>query len=331
MSWLLENWFGSKESLEQVREDIHEYLHKELYLGVSGIEQPEQSANRVDSKELFLLLNGPWDNQLEEAEQELLQYVHDELPPVVRDELGIFPFYTQVTNDGYLVLAFVRNSTDRSILLQKLPLTLVTAEGEEVAKKTFDLIATGPVGDMSSRPIEFMFRWDEFSQIPEKEVPLTLTYKKPPSSRAEDNQELNIGLSANETDHYMKKAAEETPVKAGEVDLQVLDIKSSVDNGLKVVVVFRNGLEKRLEFTEVPIIVHDKAGETVARVHYTLQNMKVEAKSHRVWAFDIPSSSMKQQGVDIAELTAFIPKAQQRKKAEPFTAPEADDNKGLLQ
>ncbi|MFP3380814.1 SLAP domain-containing protein, partial [Bacillus sp. SIMBA_069] len=90
--------------------------------------------------------------------------------------------------------------------------------------------------------------------------------------------------------------------KEGEVDLQVLEIKTGEDNGLKVVVVFRNGLEKRLEFTEVPIIVHDKAGQTVARVHYTLQNMKVEANSHRVWAFDIPASSMKQQEVDIADL-----------------------------
>ena len=64
---------------------------------------------------------------------------------------------------------------------------------------------------------------------------------------------------------------------------------------------------------------------------YTRQNMKVEANSQRVWAFDIPSSSMKQQGVDVAELTAYIPKAQPRKKAETFVVPEMDDNKGLLQ
>lgn len=331
MSWLLENWFGSKESLEQVREDIHEHLHKELYLGVSGIDQPEQSANRVESKELFLLMNGPWDQQLDDAEQELLQYVHDELPPVVRDELGIFPFYTQVTNEGYLVLSFIRNSTDRSILLQKLPLMLVTADGEVVANKSFDLMATGPIGDMSSRPVEFLFRWDEFSQMPDKEIPLTLAYHKTQANKAEDNQELNMGLSVSENEHYMKKAAEETPVKEGEVDLQVLEIKTGEDNGLKVVVVFRNGLEKRLEFTEVPIIVHDKAGQTVARVHYTLQNMKVEANSHRVWAFDIPASSMKQQEVEIADLTAYIPEAQPRKKAATFVAPDLDDNKGLLQ
>ncbi|GEB31371.1 MULTISPECIES: SLAP domain-containing protein [Brevibacillus] len=331
MSWLLENWFGSKESLEQVREDIHEYLHNEFYLGVSGIENPQQSANRVESKELFLSMNGPWDAQLDEAEQELLQYVHDELPPVVRDEVGVIPFFTQATVEGYLVLAYIRNATDRNVLLQKLPLSLVTAEGEEVAKKTFDLMTSGPVDSMSSRPAEFMFRWEEFDRIPEQEVPLTIVYKKPQKQRLEGSHELNMGLSASEQEQYLQKAAAEAPVEAGQVDLQVLAIKPNEDNGLKVVVVFRNGLEKRLEFTEVPILVHDKDGEAVARVNYTLQNMKVEANSQRVWAFDIPSSSIKKAGVDVTELTAFIPQARQRKKQETYVAPETEDNKGLLQ
>lgn len=331
MSWLLENWFGSKESLEQVREDIHENLHREFYLGVSGLDNPQQSANRVDSKELFLVMNGPWENQLDDAEQELLQYAHDEMPPVVRNEVGIIPFFTQVTNDGYLVLTYIRNATERSVLLQKLPLSLVTEDGEEVARKTFDLVASGPVGEMSSRPMEFMFRWDEFDRIPEKEIPLMLTFIKPKKHEVEDNQNYNWGLSANESEQYLQQAEEKNPIVEGEVDLQVLDIKPGEDNGLKVIVAFRNGLGKRLEFTEVPIIVHDKAGDTVARVHFTLENMKVEANSHRVWAFDIPSSSFKKEAVNIAELTAFIPKAQQRKKEKAQVAPEVEDNKGLLQ
>lgn len=330
MSWLLENWFGSKESLEQVREDIHENLHTEFYLGVSGIDNPQQSANRVDSKELFLSMNGPWENQLDDAEQELLQYAHDELPPVVRNEIGIIPFYTQVTNDGYLVLTYIRNATDRSILLQRLPLFLMTEEGEIVAKKTFDLISSGPIGEMSSRPVEFMFRWDEFDRIPEKEIPLKLMYIKA-KKKEENTQDFNMGLSADESEQYLQQAAQKAPIEEGVVDLQVLDIKPGEDNGLKVVVAFRNGLAKRLEFTEVPIIVHDKAGETVARVQFTLENMKVAANSHRVWAFDIPASSIKKEEVNIADLTAFIPKAQQRKKEKAQVAPEMEDNKGLLQ
>lgn len=327
MSWLLENWFGSKESLEQVREDIHEHLHKEFYLGVSGIDNPEQSSTRIASKELDLVINGPWDNNLEEAETELLQYIHDELPPVVRDEIGIFPFFSQVTDDGYVVLTYIRNATDRSVLLQKLPLTLITDEGEVVARKSFDLISAGPIGDLSSRPFEFLFRWNEFSKLPEQEVPLTLTYQKP--TKAEIGQELNKGLSKEEAEKYLKQT-ETAPVKLGQVDLQVLDIMPGEDNGIKVVVAFRNGLEKRLEFTEVPIIVNDEQGNNVARVQYSLQNMKVEAKSNRVWAFEIPATSIKQENVDLTKLTATIPKARQSKK-QPFTNHVVENNKGLLQ
>lgn len=329
MSWLLENWFGSKESLEQVREDIHEHLHKEFYLGVSGIDNPEQSSTRIASKELDLLMNGPWDNKLEEAETELLQYIHDELPSVVRDEVGIFPFYTQVTEEGYVVLTYIRNATNRSVLLQKLPLTLITDEGEVVAKKTFDLIPSGPIGDLCSRPFEFLFRWNEFSKLPEQEVPLTLTYQKPVSPKAV-GEEMNQGLSKEETEKYLNQADQTSPVEPGQVDLQVLDIMPAEENGLRVVVAFRNGLEKRLEFTEVPIIVNDEQGNNVARIQYSLQNMKVEPNSNRVWAFDIPSSSIKQENLDVTKLTAVIPKARQSKK-QPSANNAVDNNKGLLQ
>lgn len=329
MSWLLENWFGSKESLEQVREDIHDHLHKELYLGVSGIDSPEQSSTRIASKELQLLMNGPWDNKLDETESELLQYIHDELPPVVRDEVGIVPFFTQVTAEGYLVLSYIRNASNRSVLLQKLPLSLVTADGEVVAKKTFDLMSFGSIGDLSSRPCEFIFRWNEFSKVPDQEVPLTLAYKKPDSKKSGVENDPNSGLSPEEIAHYKKEIAKTTPVAEGQVDLQVLDIMAGEENGLKVVVMFRNGLAKRLEFTEVPIMVRDKSGVHVARVNFTLENMKVEANSSRIWAFDIPASSISKPVVDAADLTAFIPNARQQKKDASFT--QTVENKGLLQ
>lgn len=327
MSWLLENWFGSKESLEQVREEIHEHLQKEFYLGVSGIDHPEQSSNRVPSKELFLALHGPWENNLGEQEAELLQYIHDELPPVVRDEVGIVPFFTQVTQEGYLVLTYIRNATNRSVLLQRLPLALLTPDGEVAASKTFELISFGPIGDGSSRLCEFLFRWSEFDNIPEKEVPLTLVYRKP-DKQAEEPGFAGGELTGAEQQKYSEKAAA-FPVEKGKVDLQVLDITEGTNNGLKVVVLFRNGLNKRLEFTEVPIIVRDKEGDAVARVQYTLENMKVSPMGQRIWSFEIPATSIKKEGIKAADCTVFIPQAKQQKKEN--AAPEATQSKNYLQ
>ncbi|USG65343.1 SLAP domain-containing protein [Brevibacillus ruminantium] len=326
MSWLLENWFGSKESLEQVREDIHENLHTELYLGVSGIEDPEQSANRLPSKELFVSLHGPWD-ALEEQEAELLRYIHDELPPVVRDEVGIFPFYTQVTQDGYLVLTYIRNATENSVLLDTLPLTLITPEGEVVASKNFEMMTFGPIGDESSRPCEFLFRWNEFSNLPEKETPLTLGYRKPEKKSGES---LFAGgeIEMDEIEYYRQQLAA-NPVEEGKVDLKALGLKEAENGSIKVVVLFRNGLDKRLEFTEVPIIINDQNGDTVARVSYTLENMKVDPKDYRIIAFQIPATSILKEGVSIEDCTVFIPKATQQKK-EP-TVFDATKPKGFLQ
>ncbi|WP_019123235.1 SLAP domain-containing protein [Brevibacillus massiliensis] len=309
MSWLLENWFGSKESLDQVREDIREHAHKETYLGVSGIENPELSSNRVEPSELFLSLHGPWEDKLQDIEEELLQFIHDELPPIVRDEVGIIPFFTSVLPHGYLMLTFIRNASEEDILLNQLPLSLVTPDGEVVAQKTFDMLSFGSIGDYSSRPCEFVFRWEEFTKVPEQVVPLSLVFDAPPVRKAGGKDTPQDGLTSEEMTHYEKIAKEQPAVPSGEVELKVLGIKPTEEGGLKVVVLFRNGLDKTLEFTEVPIIIRDKSGEEVARAHFGLKNLHVAAKDSRVWGFCVPADSLTKTDVNPEECTAFIPDA----------------------
>ncbi|MGE5702148.1 MAG: SLAP domain-containing protein [Clostridia bacterium] len=327
MSWLLENWFGSRDNLETVKEEIQNNLHRETYLGVSGIENPEQSATRLSSKELTLSYTGPWGQNLDEAESELLQLVHDELPSVVRDELGVIPFFTNVLKDGYLVLTFIRNATNRDVLLNKLPLALVTPDGTVVARKTFDMFQFGPIGDLSSRPSEFLFRWDEFDQIPEEEVPLSLVYIAPKKKGASSEQvQQGSSLTPDEQDKYTKLATAQHPVADGQVDLRVLEIMPGDDGGLKVIVLFRNGLDKRLEFTEVPLSIRDKSGDEVASMHYGMKNLRVDANSIRIWAFYVPQDSLKKAYLDLTELTAYIPEAKPENEQT-----EDEQPKGLIQ
>lgn len=328
MSWLLENWFGTQESLEQVREEIREHLQKESYLGVSGLDHPEQSSNRVESKELDVIMTGPWENKLEELEEELLEYIHNELPPVVRDEVGILPFFTNVTAEGYLVLTFLRNACNRDILLQKLPLALATPDGEIVARKTFDMLPFGILGKFVSRPSEFLFRWNEFTRVPEEEVPLTLVFEgKPKKRELSPGQYADTnGLSTEEIQKYMESSGEaKMGAIPGRVDLQVLEIAAGDEGGLKIVVLFRNGLEQRLEFTEVPIRIQDKQGREVARVRYELSNLRVDPQSSRLWTFYVPEDSLKLKQVAPSDCVAYIPQPQQSKDD------AADKKKGLMQ
>ena len=325
MSWLLENWFGSKDDLEEVREEIHQHLQTETYIGVSGIDQPEQSANRLASKELFLSLHGDWESRLQETEIELLQFIHDELPPVVRNEVGIIPFFTNVLNEGYLVLTFIRNASDRDVSFRKLPLSLIDPNGHVVATKVFDLAKLGGIGDMSSRPCDFLFRWEEFSQIPQEEVPLRLVYQKPADQSSKIKVSLQDGLTPEEKLRY-EKIAQETEPAQGEVEIRVLGVNSAEEGGLRVAVMFHNGLDKSLEFTEVPIILLNPQGEEVTRMHYGLKNLKVAANSSRLWGFHVPEDAMKRPVAHPEECKVVIPKAKPESPRD-----FGDGPKGLIQ
>ncbi|WP_139491143.1 SLAP domain-containing protein [Brevibacillus dissolubilis] len=327
MSWLLENWFGNKESLEKVREDVQDYLQTESYVGISGLEKPEESSNRIPSNELEMSLFGPWAGRLDEMDMDLLQFIHDQLPPVVRDEIGVIPFFNNVTEEGYLVLAFLRNATNRDIFMEKLPLVLTTVDGEVVARKTFDMIRFGGLADMSSRPYDFFFRWDEFTKVPEQEVLLLLSIdreKHQQSKRAEELLEIKNGLTEEEESLFKAEAAK-APTQ-GRVDLQVVGLTNVEEGGIKVIVSLGNGLGSRVEITEVPIIVQDQAGNLVARVNYGLKNLWVEAGQTRLYGFYIPEDSIQRENVDAHQCSAHIPDA-----SEDSFIPQQPAPKGLIQ
>jgi len=320
MSWLLENWFGSADSLDEVRDDVHRYAQKETYLGTSGLEKPEQSSNRVPAKELNLSLYGPWYNHLQEFETELLQFIHDELPSVVRDEIGVIPFFTNAVMEGFLVLAFVRNANAREVLINHLPVALVTEDGQFAARKSFEMLPLGPIPAHSSRLFAFLFKWEEFSVIPSQEVPLSLVVdiaKHKQSLLSQELMEQKNGLTAEEEALYSVIASKQTGAEPGEVNLQVLAITPVEEGGMKVIVLFKNGLDKRLEFTEVPIYIQDQTGAEVASVSYGVKNLWVNPQESRLWGFYVPLDSLKKD-VDPADCTAYIPEARPN-KTQQFT------------
>lgn len=313
MSWLLENWFGSKQGLEDVREDVQRFLQRESYFGVSGIEQPEQSQNRIPSNELVLSLNAPWHENLEEFETELLQFIHDEMPSVVRDELGVIPFFTNVLEDGYLVLAFVRNATLRTARIPEIPMVLTTEDGEVVARKSFDLLPLGAITPHSSTLVPFVFRWEEFGNLPPEEVPLFLALDLEKYEQAKMSDELvkqNNGLTEEEEAKYRSAVEKFGPAIEDDVDIHVLGIEQVNEGGMKVIVLFRNGLGKGLEFTEVPIYVQDHAGREVAHINYGMKNLRLAAQECKLWGFYIPVDSMKRE-ISASECIAYVPQAQQ--------------------
>ena len=314
MSWLLENWFGGKESLDQVREEISGYVQKEVYLGVSGLENPEQSANRMAPQELFLALHGPWGKKLDENEAAFLQFVHDELPPVVRDEVGIISFFATSTREGYLVLTFIRNAGKRDIAFYKLPLSLVNEKGEVLAKKSFDMLKFGSVGDRSSRAADFLFRWEEFRRLPEPDEKLFLHFDAPLKKRITTVAGPEDTLTAAELEHYKKLAVDQRlEVVPGEVKLDALDLLPADDGAWKVVALFRNGLNNRVEFTDVPIQIRDQQGKEVAVVRFGLKNLRVDPNSSLIWGFRIPPESVKKSRVDLSECTAYIADPESKK------------------
>lgn len=81
-----------------------------------------------------------WEEQLPAEQKEALAEVVSDLPKLKPREVNIAGFQVQVQDDSNIAASvFVRNGHSKQINIEKLPLELIDATGELVARGTFDL------------------------------------------------------------------------------------------------------------------------------------------------------------------------------------------------
>lgn len=104
-----------------------------------------------------LELDKAWDEALGDEQKEALEKIVADLPKLKSKEVNFTGFQTKVEEDGSLAVSlFIRNGHSKDVNLEKLPLEIIDATGDIVAKGSFEL---GPltVGANKTKPWTFIF------------------------------------------------------------------------------------------------------------------------------------------------------------------------------
>lgn len=104
------------------------------------------------------------EDQREELERKLR-----ELPPMKPGEVNFSPLHAQVTTQGdLLTTVIIRNSTDKIINLEQIPLAVFDAHQEEVARGLFD------IKDLTIEPFKAILWTFNFGAVlPDKDIDLS--------------------------------------------------------------------------------------------------------------------------------------------------------------
>lgn len=103
-------------------------------------------------------LDDTWKTQLPKEQQESLANIVKDLPKLGKTEVNFTGLQAKLQEDNSLHTSiFIRNGNDKAINLEQLPLEIVDARGELVAKGSFKLDPILSVQPNSTKPWTFIF------------------------------------------------------------------------------------------------------------------------------------------------------------------------------
>ena len=132
---------------------------------ISAEEVPEEgwkiSFNLLSLRGHQLDLDDTWKKQLPKDQQEKLAEIVKDLPKLGKTEVNFTGLQAKLNDDNSLHASiFIRNGNDKAINLEQLPLEIIDARGELVAKGSFKLDPVLSVQPNTTKPWTFIFPAD---------------------------------------------------------------------------------------------------------------------------------------------------------------------------
>jgi accessory Sec system S-layer assembly protein len=238
------------------------------------------------------------------------QFLNLELSPLKPNQISLAGVDLKQDDNGATVTAFIRNSLNKAIQLQEMPLLLLGADGEKLARKEFDLSVVGEIPAMSSVP--WLFKFGVGDLMIESELPKT-GWKLAFELKTQKKHSLDLAESwANSLPEQDKERLHQlvdgmAAPKPGEVNFMGLQAKKTDEGNLHVTMLIRNGSDKNIQLQQLPLEVSDASGEVIAKGGFALTDFEVRANTSKPWTFIFPSSLVLKDEIDLSVWKAYPP------------------------
>jgi len=230
------------------------------------------------------------------------QFLLNELQPLKRNQISISPIELRVEEQNIHAQLFFRQSLEKEVQLSSAELLLMNGEGQIQAAQTFDLSEVGQLPAESARPWIVTFTQDSLRVPVEQIKPTdwTVAFKLSSPHRLELSDEWETSLADEQKERLHQLVSGLTPPKPNEVNLMGLEAKQDDEGKLIVSILIRNGQEKNIEISQLPLTVIDATNQEIARGGFTLPPLVVKANTSKPWTFIFPKEMVSNQNPDLS-------------------------------
>ncbi|WP_059171905.1 accessory Sec system S-layer assembly protein [Bacillus sp. FJAT-27445] len=283
---------------------------KEFEEELNEVAPPGESQTEEGLVKTSLVFHPDW--ELTNPERYVYMYKHEQLPLLEPNQVSIDGIKLLHYNDGFVIVAFLRNTLDKPISFEAIDLILLDGDGRAVAKRKFELDTLGELPARSCMPWRFLYEeGDKLGEkLPEKGWSIAFEIKESPLEEPHrldlhPNWEKQLPQAHKD---QLWKIVSELP-KLGPNDINIMGFKAEMsDKGqLGITVFIRNGSSKEFQFEQIPLVVEDAAGEVIARGGFKLENFKVRPNTTRPWTFIFPKELIKKDNPDLSSWKVYMP------------------------
>jgi accessory Sec system S-layer assembly protein len=248
---------------------------------------------------------------LSNQEKYVYMFKHQQLPLLKENQLSIKGLRLLQYDDGFVVVAFLRNTLAKSIRFESITLLLLDENGTALAKKQFELDSIGEMPPLSCMPWRFLFENEDklVDTIPEEGWSVAFEIKQlanaPQQLDLEESWEKE--LSPLDKEQLEKVMANLPALAPNEVNIMGLEAKHTAEGNFVTTVLFRNGGHQDLQFEQLPLVVEDAAGEVICKGGFTLKDFKVKANTTKPWTFIFPKELLLKESPDLSKWKVYFP------------------------
>lgn len=233
------------------------------------------------------------------------KYLDEELDQygLLEDGQVIFqPVYTFEDGDKIEIQIYVRNATSQTVQFNKLPVCLVSINGQVFGKQILKMSDLGEVPPYSARPYKMFF---ENKNVFNRELlknEWAIDYEK----ELEELGRYDV-IFENLPKDICKERYDELiahlEVVPGETSLTPYEVGLDKNGYIYALLIIKNGSKEPLDITKVPITIKDAVGKKVLSGIYDINNAIVSPLGARVYNFVFPQDSTSLEKFDLSTWT----------------------------
>lgn len=248
--------------------------------------------------------------ELTNQEKYVYMYKHKQLPLLKPNQISITGIKLLEYQDGFVVVAFLRNTLEQAIRFDAVDLLLLDETGQAIAKKKFELDTMEELAPLTCRPWRFLFSNEDklVEKFPEDGWTIAFELKQPKEEhKLQLHESWENQISPLHREHLEQLVSTLPPLQDGEVNFLGLECKFTSEDSLAVTVLIRNGSDKSIKLEQLPLIVEDAMGDIVCQGGFKLDEFIVQANSSKPWTFVFPNNLITKPSPDLSKWKVYPP------------------------